>query len=754
MAVSAGAEPSTGSDPTGAGPQAESPGEPRPPRTRQRGVSVASRLAATMLGVGLAALLAATLVGIDAGQRLGRGIVDGVLSSSQAAGAREVASQLTHYERLAQQMATSPEAAVAIERFADAFEPLDGLAADALIDRRQRLLESYETRYFGPLRALGQDVQIRDVLATDPASIYLQGSYSLPEPPVTDPATVDDAGDGSVWSTIHVQYHPAYRTAAREADLRDVYLVDADSERVVYSVAKGPDLGTSLAVGPYSGTVVSRAADAAIDGGTAVVTDLDLYRAAPDGPVGAAAAPVRARGEVVGAIVLTYDADIYTERLSALMPPESAGGGDARGQMYLVGPDGTTRSDPQAFVADPDAYLEAAGATGSVTVDEQAAIERAGTTVLIQSAADSTVNAARSGDTSAAAGTGIEGGSALVGVEPVQNDDVGWSVAREIDAEGAEATVAVFRRILLVGSAVFVVALAFVAVAWATWFLRPVRLISERLGTAALANLGTSPPDPITIPDRSAVELHRLAQTFTDMGTALVDQRQAVATARAGRLDVMKRLLPPAVAQRIARGDVEVVEQVPSVTVGVVVVLGLGRLLADDPVGSRRTLDELHHEIDGIAEAHGVDRIKVVGDSYFAACGHDQPYIDHAPRMVRFAAEVADAVSDVSQRAGVTLSAAIGVASGPAYVGMAGRDHLIYDVWGPTVSSAHTLARSAGPGDVVMTEAARERLPADIGTVAWGEPAAASAREESSTRSLWSLSPDALADVGDPEVVS
>lgn len=708
-----------------------------------------------MLAVGLAALLAATLVGIDAGQRLARGIVDGVVSSSQGAGSREVAAQLTHYERLARQMAASPEAAAAIEQFAEAMVPLDGLAPDSLTDSRQRLLEAYETRYFSPLRALGQDVQIRDVLATDPASLYLQGRYSLPEPPVTDPATVDDAGDGSLWSTVHVAYHPSYRTAAREAALRDIYLVDSGRDRVVYSVAKGPDLGTSLAVGPYSGTVVARAADAAIQGGEAIVTDLDLYRAVPDGPIGAAAAPVRSGGGVVGAIVLTYDADIYTERLSALMPPESAADGESQGQMYLIGPDGTTRSDPQAFIADPREYLDAAGEAGSVTTDERASIERAGTTVLIQSAADSTLTAARTGETGVAAGTGIEGGEALVGVEPVANDDVSWSVVREIDAESAESTVSVFRRILLVGSAVFVVVLAFVAVAWATWFLRPVRLISERLGTAALANLGTKVPEPVTIPDRSAVELHRLAQTFTDMGAALVDQRRAVAQARAGRLDVMKRLLPPAVAQRIARGDVEVVEQVPSVSVAVVVVLGLGRLLADDPVGSRRTLDELHHEIDGVAEVYGVDRIKVVGDSYFAACGHDQPYIDHAPRVARFAAEVAEGVGDVARRTGVALSTAIGVASGPVYVGMAGRDHLIYDVWGSTVSSAHTLARSASPGAVVMTEATRERLPADIDTVPWhGTPSGPGAPEDPSAPQLWSLSLEAPTGAGEPEVVS
>lgn len=692
-----------------------------------------------MLAVGLAALLAATLVGVDAGQRLGRGIADAVLSASQGAGAREVSAQLAHYDRLARQMAASPETAAAIAQFTDALEPLADLTPESVADRRQQLLEAYETRFFEPLRDMGTEVQVRDVLANDPAAIYLQSSYSLPEPPITDPATVDDAGDDSVWSDVHARYHPSYRTTAREAGLTDIYLVDGD-ERIVYSVAKGPDLGTSLVVGPYSGTIVARAADAAISDADSLVTDLDMYRAVPGGPIGAAAAPVVGASGVVGAVVLTYDADIYTQRLSALTPGPSTDEGRPGGQMFLIGPDATTRSDPQAFTADPEVYLDAVSQAGALTADERAAIERAGTTVLIQPAPDTAANAARSDDTEPALTTGIAGSEALVGVQPVANDDVDWSVVREVAAEDAAATVSVFRRILLVGSAVFVVVLAFVAVAWATWFLLPVRIISARLRTTTLANLGTRALEPVTIPDRSAVELHRLAQTFTDMGTALVDQRRAVAQARAARLDVMKRLLPAAVAQRIARGDVETVEQVSSVTVGVVVVLGLGRLLSDDPVGSRRTVDELHHEIDGIAQEHGVERIKVVGDAYFAACGHDQPFIDHAPRVVRFADEVTRAVEDVSRRAGVVLAAAVGVASGSVFVGMAGRDHLIYDVWGPTVSSAHTLARSASAGSVVLTDATRTRLPADMVTVAW-EGAAPSAPDADAVTSprLWTV---------------
>jgi class 3 adenylate cyclase len=716
---------------------------------------VATRLAGTMLAVGLASLLAATLVGVDAGQRLGRAIVDATLASSQSSGAREVGAQLAHYQRLAQQMATSPQAATAIQEFSDAFRPLRGSEPAELAEIRQQLLESYEELYFEPLRELGQVVQVRDVLSSDPAALYLQGAYSRPLPPVDDPSTVDDAGDGSTWSQVHARYHPTYRTAAREADLRDVYLVDADTERIVYSSAKGPDLGTSLAVGPYSGTVVARAVDAAVSSEEAVVTDLSFYRAAPGVPIGAAAAAVRDGLDVVGAIVLTYDASIFTERLSSLAATAADTDTGSTGQMYVVGADGTTRSNPQAFVLSPSDYLDDAVAAGVLTTQDRDSIERAGTTVLIQPAVDATVNSARAGDTDPHRGTGIDGSDVVYGVEPVANDDVTWSVVREVGTSTVESAISVFRRILLVGSALFVVGLAFAAVAWATRFLRPVRIISARLGRSALADLGDVSPEPVVIPERSSVELHRLAETFTDMGNALVRQRRAVVEARARRLDVMRRTLPPAVAQRIARGDVEAVEQVASVTVAVVVVLGLGRLLSVDPAGARRTLDELHREIDALADEHGVDRIKVVGDAYFAACGHDRPYIDHAPRVVAFATDVVGAVAAGSGRAGVRLDATIGITSGPVSVGMTGGDRLVYDVWGPTVTTAHTLARSARAGEVVITDVTRRRLPGELAVSPWlGAPGAAHTGETSAS-TVWVVQATAPAPAsGEAEVVS
>ena len=381
-----------------------------------RGVSVASKLAATMLLVGLVSLLAATLVGVSAGQSLGQRIVDEAIGASRSSGAREVSSQLDYYRGLADRLAGSPQTAVAVEEFTAAFDELAELSAADVADTRQDLLESYETRYFEPLRAAGQVVQVRDVLTGEAAALYLQGAYSVPEPPVTDAATVNDAGDGSEWSSAHAVFHPVYRTAAREGGLRDVYLVDAASERIVYSSAKGPDLGTSLVVGPYSGTVVARASDAAVLAGEPVASDLAFYRGAPEGPIGAAAAPVRdAGGDVVASVVVTYDADVLTDAMSDLVEAFTSDDAEAGGDMYLIGSDGVVRSDPQSFLAGETDYLDGATEAGVISEEDREGIVLAGTTVLVQPAVDATTNAARDGESEPMTGTGIGGTTVIVG---------------------------------------------------------------------------------------------------------------------------------------------------------------------------------------------------------------------------------------------------------------------------------------------------------------------------------------------------
>lgn len=732
-------------------------GRSKPPREGQRrGFSLSSRLAATVLGVGFVSLVAATLVGVNAGQTLGRTIAEDSLQSLRASGSLDVERQAEYYRRMAEELATSLQAELAIQGFATALDALAETPESELRAVRQELIEAYKETYFEPLKEAGEAVQISDILTSSPAALYLQGLYSVPEPPVTDPIAVSDPGDGSDWTALHKEVHPVYRNAVTQGDLLDIYLIDAASERIVYSTAKGPDLGTSIEGGPFSGSIVTRAADAAFDSDGGVLTDLSYYAGAPEGPIGSAAAAVREGEQLLGAVVVTYDGATYTERLTSITDAVDDAIGDDEASddgpeeawdLYLLGSDGTTRSDPQSFLADPEAFLQDAVASGVLTESDAAAIERNGTTILVMPGTDAAINAASEGATEAFTTSSMTGASVVSAIDRLEIEDVLWFTVAEIGTATAAATVQTFQRILLLGASVFVILLAFAAVAWSKNFMRPVRIISDRLGRSASADGMGVEVAPVEIPGSSPIEFHRLADSLTAMGAALRSQQRELGEARAERLAVLERMLPPSIAQRIARGDLERLDEVPSATVAVVVVLGLGGLVDSGAGGDRRRLDELHAELDGIGFELGLDRIKVVGDSYFAACGHDRPYIDHAPRSVAFAERVAAAVRSMSRGSSVQLDTAIGIDSGPVTVGMSGGSRLVYDVWGQTVTSAHALARSARAGEIVLTNATKNRLPDSVQVAAWHSNAPeGEGLVGTDADSLWSVEADADAD--------
>jgi class 3 adenylate cyclase len=339
---------------------------------------------------------------------------------------------------------------------------------------------------------------------------------------------------------------------------------------------------------------------------------------------------------------------------------------------------------------------------------DQRLVEAAGSTVLIQQANDAAVLAGASGVTAVERRTNTIGTETFSATSRVPFERLDWFLVSEVDVESAEGDLDEFEEFLVIGTATFIVALAFLAVIWANQTVRPVRDIAERL--ASRDSSGT-----IEVPTRSPIEFHRLAESFESMSTALQDQQADLAQARTDRLGLLRRMLPPTVAARLEDGDLRSMDEVPQATVVVLVVAGLSELVAVD--GKRENLamlDELVAELDGLAERHGLERVKVLGDSYFAACGHDRPLIDHAPRATAFASDARDAVRDLGSAVAGNLDTAIGIHTGPVTVGITGGRRMLYDVWGATVSSAHLLARQARPSQTLVSEETRNMLPETV----------------------------------------
>ena len=123
-----------------------------------------------------------------------------------------------------------------------------------------------------------------------------------------------------------------------------------------------------------------------------------------------------------------------------------------------------------------------------------------------------------------------------------------------------------------------------------------------------------------------------------------------------------------------------------------------------------QALDGLFSRFDEIAERHGLEKVKTIGDAYMAVAGAPIPMADHAGAAIAMAADVTREAGSVRWPSGDPIVVHVGVASGPAVAGVIGRRKFAYDLWGDTVNVASRLEEQARPSEVLVSEATAVHL--------------------------------------------
>ena len=115
-------------------------------------------------------------------------------------------------------------------------------------------------------------------------------------------------------------------------------------------------------------------------------------------------------------------------------------------------------------------------------------------------------------------------------------------------------------------------------------------------------------------------------------------------------------------------------------------------------------LDTLVRTFDALAEQHGVEKIKTVGDSYMAAAGFDGGAHEGAVAIGRFALAILEANAAHAPLGNRKLDLRIGVHCGPATAGVIGDTRFSYDVWGDAVNAAARMESHGVPGRIHVSD--------------------------------------------------
>jgi class 3 adenylate cyclase len=174
---------------------------------------------------------------------------------------------------------------------------------------------------------------------------------------------------------------------------------------------------------------------------------------------------------------------------------------------------------------------------------------------------------------------------------------------------------------------------------------------------------------------------------------------------------LLENMLPRSVADRLKRGEGRVVDGFDEVTVLFGDLVDFTRIAEQMTPGELvDLLNDLYSEFDAIAERHGLEKIKTVGDAYMVVGGVPLPRSDHAAAVVAMAVEMLDAIERRRAAGDHRLSIRIGVHTGPAVAGVIGTRKLSYDVWGDTVNVASRMQSHGVPGAVQISQTTADRL--------------------------------------------
>jgi len=670
------------------------------------------RLSLVTLLVALISLVITSAVGLQRGSELADDVLRDRLSAIGASRASEVERYIASLQRASVSQAISPSTADAIEQFDQAYEELQ--ADDPSTDDQSAVDDYYRDVVAPQLEDLrARPVSGANLLPREPASVHLQANYVVPS---DGGPLIVDAGDGSSWSEVHSLLHPSFSEFVVQMRVDDLYLIEPENNVIVYTAAKDIDFSTSLLTGPHSGSALAALINSFPQNpepGIATIIDYSRYSAAGDAPTAFIASPVISDGGLAGYVALR----IGSEQLSSITTTDGSWRslGDT-GETYLVGDDGLMRSDARSFVEDRAAYLAVASDAQTANDDQLRSIERLGTTTLFQPANDDDAEATLRSGTRLADTTNYLGASVLSSQRALDIDGLDWVLFAELERQEVDQPIEDYVRNLLIAIALFIVAITFLTVRWVDRLLFPLRIISTRLRGVRRGGDTDVGATSAALPDTSPSEFVDLAADIDTMLATLAAHNRAAEERASERRSLLRRVLPAQVIKRAEAGERDVLDQVANATVAVVVIRGLGALMREGSTDEARDLlDDFICEADALAKKHGLDRIRLTGDAYIAACGTVRPHLDHGQRAAAFALEMRELVDDLSDGNDM-IQIGGGLDSGPVTIGLTGGSRLVYDSWGPTIRNATDLARRAAPGEVLVSGATRSLLPSRFRT--------------------------------------
>ena len=175
---------------------------------------------------------------------------------------------------------------------------------------------------------------------------------------------------------------------------------------------------------------------------------------------------------------------------------------------------------------------------------------------------------------------------------------------------------------------------------------------------------------------------------------------------------LLLNILPGPVAERLKKTDQPIADGFADVTVMFADIVNFTDIAAGmAPSQIFAMLNKVFSGFDELAEKHGLEKIKTIGDAYMVAGGLDDALDkNYTEAIADMALDMQDRLAHDHALNDRGLEIRMGIGTGPVVAGVVGKKKFIYDLWGDTVNIASRITSEGVPGAIHVDATTYRRL--------------------------------------------
>jgi len=203
-------------------------------------------------------------------------------------------------------------------------------------------------------------------------------------------------------------------------------------------------------------------------------------------------------------------------------------------------------------------------------------------------------------------------------------------------------------------------------------------------------------------------------QMFTQIHQAITERQQAEEALRVEKeksVQLLLNVLPQTIAEQLKKQPGLIADRFEQATILFADITDFTGLASQiSPTELVSLLNQIFSSFDRLAERHGLEKIKTIGDAYMVVGGLPKPRKDHAEAIADMALDMQQEIYRFKREDNKIINIRIGINTGPVVAGVIGLKKFSYDLWGDAVNIASRMESHGKIGEIQVSSSTYELL--------------------------------------------